>query len=145
MLSNIIGCVGCDAVSSGSRGDGMTSLLAGCFSRRMLCTVSLPLVTVNALSSGRRDPFKSEVRRRIADFTLPCIMKFANVCASLVLLAPVDVPRRCWMARPSRSRLSMSPSHHSCTFLSTHLTWSLAFETRKGFCSIRGEGIMAAV
>ena len=69
MLSNTIGCVGCGASSEEIREDGVTGLLAGCFSRKMSRTVLVPLLVVTTLSSGRGAPLESEVRKHTADFT----------------------------------------------------------------------------
>ena len=101
MLSNTIGCVGCGASSEEIREDGVTGLLAGCFSRRMSCTLLVMLLVVITLSSGRGALLESEVRKRTADFTLPSIIRFANVRASLLLVALLHVLRRCWMVSPS--------------------------------------------
>ena len=50
--------------------------------------------------------------------------------------------RCCWIIQPSNTRLSMFPASLSCSCLSMHFTWSLAW--MRHMASAAAEGIVMA-
>ena len=122
--------------------DGTIGFPGGCFFFRISLTVSDPSRST-WLSICRIPPLLWLETWCSAALTLPSIINLANVRAVCASVFCMFLRKRLCMARPSWTRLLMSPSLYSFSRRSRHWMWSFALDDAEGFCKSSAGSIIA--